>query len=244
MGFPSRGPRPVRRVMAPSVVVLLVVALGCCPMAHRRRHRVSRGWRCPERPEPWRQPVRTGSGRGHLAPTPDGDPGAPSQTPASLGSGPTVRVCLRKVGRGSPPRHRPVRAEPESLGHHVAWPTRHAIQWRRAPAGRDAGGGAGAPQPDRVQPRPDPLGQPRAARRGGGDGAVRGWDVDPGGRQRCLPIRRQRGGRRARFPGRRVLRPAGPGLQRQGARQRGGGRIPAQAASMRGSRPSASPCRR
>ena len=105
----SRRPRPGRRVGV---------------LSHGPQEKASRIAGVESGPELWRQPVRTGSGRGHLPHVAtDGDPGALSQAPASLRSGPTVRVCLRKVAHGSLPPQRRVRAEPESLGHHVAWPT-------------------------------------------------------------------------------------------------------------------------
>ena len=59
-------------------------------------------------------------------------------------------------------------------------------------------GAARPPHPHRVQPRADPLGQPRRAggeRRGR---AVRGRDLDPGRGQRRLPLRRLAERRRAR----------------------------------------------
>ena len=116
-----------------------------------------------------------------------------------------------------------------------------SLQWRRCAAGRDAGGGAGAPQPDRVQPRHDPLGQPRAARGGGRDGAVRGRDVDPGRCQWCLPIQRQRWRPPSSFPGPTRSSPGWPGATASRCATTGRRTNSGEAASMRGSRPSASP---
>ena len=130
------------------------------------------------------------------------------------------RLERRRVGRGGRPpsgvRHR---LNPVAPVHAVgptppAW-ARPLASWPHGPRRRARGA-----QPHRLQPRADPVGQPRCPRGGRGRRLVRWRDLDPGGGQLGLPHQCRRRPWTGGGPRRRLLLLSRPGLRHQGARHR------------------------